>query len=347
MKDFYYCCPQCKEKLLRQEDKHFCSKCNKHYPINNGIPDFREKDFYWGVVKQERIRKILDEAKEKGWQQALEESLTEDKPDLYRYLVDVTRSYWHLLIPLPKESKVLDLGCGWGGISIPLAAEYENIISLDATQEKVHFVNLRSQQSKIDNINAVCGDALNLPFDDNYFDLVVVYGVMEWMGLSAEKERPEFYQLKLLKEINRVLKKGGYLYLVIENRWAAIHFLGHPDPHTNLRFITLMPRFLADIYSHITRKQSYRVYTHSLNVYKKMFRQAGFSEINSYSPLPSYRKFWYLLSLDDEKVIPFFLNDLSAAATPLASFLLNVARHSRLYKLIKHVVSDYSFVLKK
>ncbi len=343
----YYCCPKCKQSLFIENNAYLCTGCKARYVVENGVVNFRNDDFYWGVLEQDMLKKLIAFAEKQGWEKAVEEHLEKENPGLCEYLLNPARSYAHLLMPIPRASRVLDLGCGWGTLSFPLAKEYDRVFAVDSTKEKVQFINIRARQSKINNISPVYADALNLPFEDNYFDLIVVYGVLEWMGLSGGKKRPEFYQLALLKEARRVLKKGGYLYLAIENRWGVVYFLGHPDPHTGLRFVTLMPRFLADIYSKAVRKNPYRSYTHSLKNYRKLFKQAGFSQIEAYSPIPSYRKFWYLLPLDNSRIMPYFLNYLSSASTPLSFFLLKLARLSRLYKLIKYFVPDYSFVIRK
>lgn len=347
MMDVHYCCPTCHGELLLRQDSYSCAECAKRYPVLNRVPDFRDTDFYWGAIEREKMRKILEHARMKGWKEALEVFIKNEKPGFHDYILDPARSYWHLVLPLPEQSTVLDLGCGWGSISFPLARDHRRVFALDFTKEKVEFVSLRCQQSGIDNIYPLCSSGLTLPFTDGYFDLVVVYGVLEWMGLSDEKKRPEFTQIRLLREIYRVLKKGGFLYLSIENRWSVMNFMGYPEPHTDLRFISLLPRFLADVYSRMARGVPYRIYTHSLKVYEKMFEEAGFPEVDAYAPLPSYRNFYYLLPLRNPAIMPYFLNYLSSSATPLSTHLLNLARRSHLYGLIKYVVPDYSFVATK
>lgn len=43
-----------------------------------------------------------------------------------------------------------------------------------------------------------------------------------------------------------LLRPRGYLYLVIENRFVPGYFIGYPDPHCGLPFVTVLPRTLAD-----------------------------------------------------------------------------------------------------
>ena len=208
-----YRCPLCHKELLREEDRYLCPACGKDYPIEDGIADFRDRDSYWGVIQREKMGKLLEYARVEGWEKALEVFLKKDAPSFYSYILDAARSYWHLLLPLPPQSRVLDLGCGWGSISFPLSRQYERVFALDFTREKIQFMDLRCRQCGVDNIYPLCADALRLPFADGYFDLVVVYGVLEWAGLCNPGECPEVNQINLLREAHRVLKKGGFLYL--------------------------------------------------------------------------------------------------------------------------------------
>ena len=164
-----------------------------NYPIENGVPNFREKDFYWGVVEQQQLQSILEQAKTSGWEKAFADEVGKDNPSMHEYLLDSKRAYWQLLMPVEKQATVIDLGCGWGPLSFPLAEKYEKIYALDSTKEKATFVNLRARQSGIENITALCANALELPFKDEFFDMIVVYGVLEWMGLQGQDESVEYY----------------------------------------------------------------------------------------------------------------------------------------------------------
>lgn len=90
------------------------------------------------------------------------------------------------------EVKILDLGCGIGQTSKMLEG-YGEVYSLDASAEAVRYCR------EIGLKNVLSGDAENLPFADDAFDLVVALDVLEHVQNDAAA----------VKEIRRVLKKNG------------------------------------------------------------------------------------------------------------------------------------------
>ena len=52
-------------------------------------------------------------------------------------------------------------------------------------------------------------------------------------------------QLNGLKELHRVLKDDGSIYIAIENRIGLQYLAGYPDDHVNIRFVSFLPRWLC------------------------------------------------------------------------------------------------------
>jgi SAM-dependent methyltransferase len=73
----------------------------------------------------------------------------------------------------------------------------------------------------------------DLPFADAQFDVVVFNHVIEHVG-----DRPQ--QRAILREIDRVLKPGGRLYVAVPSKWALV------EPHFRLPLLGALPRGLAD-----------------------------------------------------------------------------------------------------
>jgi ubiquinone/menaquinone biosynthesis C-methylase UbiE len=101
-----------------------------------------------------------------------------------------------------KNKVILDIGCGFGWCDYDfLQRGVKEIVGLDLTNDsKKALMKLDSKK-----FSFVQGSALNLPFDDNYFDTVVTWEVIEHI--------PRGKELVMLKEVKRVLKPGGKLYL--------------------------------------------------------------------------------------------------------------------------------------
>ena len=105
-----------------------------------------------------------------------------------------------------RDRKVLDIGCGFGLISIHLATLGAQMVSaVDANEEKMSVLQniLLRFNPPLNNIEAKLCDALNLKYGDNYFDAVVANEV-----ISHVRDVAAFIQ-----EMNRVLRRGGVFYI--------------------------------------------------------------------------------------------------------------------------------------
>jgi len=107
---------------------------------------------------------------------------------------------------------ILDAGCGGGSI-INILEKYGKVFGIDNSKKMVKLCRFNQKE-------VVLGKLEKIPFEDNKFDLVVALEVLE----HIKKD------LLALKEINRVLKPGGYLFLSV----PAFKFLwGNQDVAAN------------------------------------------------------------------------------------------------------------------
>lgn len=283
-----YCCPKCHGELERDESGALlCTKCRLHYSVVENIPVFGDIDTYYGEVARKSMAALIAESHDFGIENAVLRYVKE--PFVVKYILDEKRAIWTSLLPLTRDSKVLDVGCGWGTITIPLARIAGHVDAVDATIERVKFVEMRAEDNQLSNVTAAVASATALPFPDSCFDLVVFNGVLEWLGAIDTKKSPYDIQMRALQEAYRVLKPGGLVYVGIENRFSLRYFLGEPDDHSFLRFTTLMPRWLAQAYCRMRTSKDYFMHTHSLSAYRTMLQYAGFSKYKEYHPWPTYR----------------------------------------------------------
>ncbi len=94
---------------------------------------------------------------------------------------------------------VLDLGCGYGRVSIRLIEKVKNVIGTDISKDNIQLAN--KIVGNFGNCEFYTMDAVDLKFVDNCFNSVICVQ----NGISAFKVNP----LKLIKESIRVTKKGG------------------------------------------------------------------------------------------------------------------------------------------
>lgn len=106
------------------------------------------------------------------------------------------------MINIDNNSYVLDLACGAGTTSFYLSKKYDcTITGIDLSESLINSAKSRlSNYNKKEKINFDVADALNIPYPDNTFDAVIAQA---FFILIDNKE-------KVLEEIYRVLKPGGY-----------------------------------------------------------------------------------------------------------------------------------------
>lgn len=126
----------------------------------------------------------------------------------------------HILPPhLAAGSRVLDIGCGAGQT---LLAAYPDDIAfgLDLDFEALKFGTTITK-----NVRFVCGRAEALPYRSGEFDYVIARVSLPYTNIGLS-----------LKEIRRVLKPGGRVWMVLHgfslarrgrNNWKGILFLGY------------------------------------------------------------------------------------------------------------------------
>ncbi|GAH06914.1 unnamed protein product, partial [marine sediment metagenome] len=110
---------------------------------------------------------------------------------------------------LNENMKVLDVGCGIGGSSRTLVSNFGcNVTGIDLCEEFCRAAELINERlGYSNNIEIQQGDALDMPFNDNSYDIIFIQHVL--MNIE-NKER-------LISEIFRLLRpKGSNLFFAID-----------------------------------------------------------------------------------------------------------------------------------
>lgn len=311
-----FVCPSCKSRLERELDALSCTQCGVSYQINRGIPCFASDSSEWDFPDKKSIVMLLDKARLLGWEEALN-GMDPDRADW----ISGQKRFPISILCSPKD-RSLDCGCGWGGLTFWLSREFHETYALDTKIDGLHFINIRAAQNHIENVHTVQGSILSMPFADNFFDVVVLNGVLEWIGTIAKNEPPETLQKRALLEIKRVLKPEGTLCLAIENRFGLQYFLGYREEHTGLRFISILPRPVARIYHRIVKKTEFRAITHSGCALVNLLKECGLQHTLCFAVHPSYRNARYLMTPNGPGAIHFLLTSVvSPWFKPVSKFL--------------------------
>jgi demethylmenaquinone methyltransferase/2-methoxy-6-polyprenyl-1,4-benzoquinol methylase len=172
-----------------------------------------------------------------------------------------------------KPSRILDVATGTADLAIELAAlQPAKITGVDISEKMLEFGQEKLNKRKLDEIIVLKHtDAEKLPFSDRSFDLATVaFGVRNFENLQ-----------KGLKEINRVLRKGGKI-AVLEftmPRYFPVKQL------YKFYFKTLLPRLGSWIskdpgaYSYLP--ESVETFPHG-KAFATELETAGFSDVKIY-----------------------------------------------------------------
>ena len=102
-------------------------------------------------------------------------------------------------IKFSKKDKVLDLGCGTGLVTKQIAKKVNFVIGLDLSPNMIKHAKLA------DNVKYIVGSAERLPFENQSFDKVVSFTMIQDIK----------YWTKVFKEMKRV-SKGDMLLTVLK-----------------------------------------------------------------------------------------------------------------------------------
>ena len=151
-----------------------------------------------------------------------------DKPELEftgeRFTPECVREiayeHWHRYAwaaEMVAGKRVLDAACGEGYGSHLLSARAEQVTGLDVSEQTVEHAR---QRYRADNLKFECGDATQLPYEDNSFDVVVSFETLE--HLEAQD--------RLLTEFRRVLVPDGFLLVSSPDRKTYSDETGYDNP---------------------------------------------------------------------------------------------------------------------
>ena len=123
------------------------------------------------------------------------------------------KTFWNLdyferiilpLLDLPQSGRVLDVGCGNGGISLLLADLRPDlsILGVDFEPKPLEDASAYAARNGLKNLTFEQGDAHNLKYDDESFDAVFCQTVLTHVRDAQT----------VIKEMTRVLKRGGVFF---------------------------------------------------------------------------------------------------------------------------------------
>ena len=219
----------------------------------------------------------------------------------------------YLKVGLKDAELILDVGCGSGMVTRDIAHLTKGkVIAIDGSKDMIKVAKDVLKVYK--NVELRVGDAENLPFDDNMFDIVTCNLLLMWA------DNPQ----KVVNEMARVTKLGGTVLASLEPDYGGkLHWPENPkvdpifagkaiksrggDPHIGRKLRLIFVRAGLETKVGIGNNRIWSCdedkayYLHARDFYVKALKESGLSqrEIDKW-------EYDYLKSLDEGVQLNFF-----------------------------------------
>ncbi|KAF0190759.1 MAG: putative glycosyltransferase [Gammaproteobacteria bacterium] len=119
---------------------------------------------------------------------------------------------YRFCLPFVRNKRVLDFGCGSGYGTHLLSADCEQITGIDISADAIAYAKDHYRKDNLDYLRVSNIEDESLPFENDTFDTVISFQVMEHIRLVD----------KYLSEIRRVLRKDGKLVIATPDRTTRL-----------------------------------------------------------------------------------------------------------------------------
>ena len=187
-----------------------------------------------------------------------------------------------LVGPDAFRGRMLNVGCGTGGFNVLATGAGARAIGVDESADAIAICDLKARKAGGAFVQA---HAEALPFPDETFDLVYCFSAIEHVH-SIEGS---------IREIVRVTRRGGVIYLHTNNAWALY------EGHYKVLWVPFLPRPLGRVYLRARRRPTdylgtlWRLTPTQL---RRAFADAGVTDLTYYDhdrPRESGSRLWPLL----------------------------------------------------
>jgi len=189
-----FICPDCHMHLIKSEDEaaHICNKCGAKFIIRDGIHDLYPKVPFAEVqaINFAEFYQVFGKY-----------PIAEDAEKLR---IDAT-------VSMVDGGRILEIGCATGLMTENLAKRGQ----VYATDISMSY--LKKVRTRVPGITLIRLDAHKLPFDDLFFNNVLMTDVLEHVLVPS----------RALEEVHRVLRPEGKLILGVPNILNLSNILRH------------------------------------------------------------------------------------------------------------------------
>src|SRR6266404_7262065 len=163
--------------------------------------------------------------------------------------------------------RLLDLGCGWGGVVLHAASQGANAFGIEPEKDRVTIAQELIKEAGSDSAEVRQGVGEELPYPSTTFDIVTSYQVLEHVRDPAT----------VIAEVARVLKPGGLFH------FATPNYMSFWEPHYKIFWLPLMPKWLGRVYLRLRGRNpdflGHLKYVNPLSV-RRLLRQQKFTFVD-------------------------------------------------------------------
>jgi len=179
------------------------------------------------------------------------------------------------LLKIDPTSKILDVACGPGTLSLEISKKVDSVYAIDFSPEMLTIFKNKLNEHGIINVDVCCGDGQDLPYEDERFD-----AAFSMFGLMFFPERNKGFS-----ELYRTVKPGGQIAV---SSWAPVG----KSPAMQIMFGAIRA-----MKPEIPEPQTDIASLENPEVFHKEMQAVGFKNIDVHLvsidfPVESVEKFW-------------------------------------------------------
>lgn len=210
-------CPACRAGLQIGETQLICNACRQVFRFENGIPDL----IVGGRFEDE------DDRDRTNYEEQSNAFTTEN------YMLPL----FQRLFAGRSRARLLSLGCGSGMDVDRLTEAGFDIVGIDCGSRSAVWPH-RQQKDRL-----YLANGKHLPFEDQTFDAVYCGCVFPHVGVEGDSNRvrPDYFEerLAIAKEMGRVLRPGGHVFVSSPNRLFPLDLFHGRTPEKPLPRLNL------------------------------------------------------------------------------------------------------------
>lgn len=124
-----------------------------------------------------------------------------DKKSLKTYKKAYEQSIERTRNVVSNSDRVLEIGCGTGIVTLGIAKAVQHVMATDISPKMIATAREKAEHKSVTNVEFHVNDGYALPYDDDSFDVVLLFNVLHFV------KEPK----KVLQEARRLLKPSGAL----------------------------------------------------------------------------------------------------------------------------------------